>query len=96
MVTDQSNAQQVPQHSGIPGKWQTMALEILQKLFDERYTNLEDGGFDPCTARVSVSEWRDAVFVGAGMDNRATWRRIKETLSEQNKIGILSGFVTLI
>ena len=40
------------------GKWQTSAVQILEALHAKHRKNLEAGGLDPDTARVSVDAWR--------------------------------------
>ncbi|MFH0997035.1 MAG: hypothetical protein V1844_16295 [Pseudomonadota bacterium] len=77
------------------GKWQTVAIEVLESLQDATERRLDDGGFDTSTARVSIEEWRKAC-VEKGLQHRMTWQRVKETLTSQETISIENGFVSLI
>jgi hypothetical protein len=61
------------------GKWQTVSIEVLKKIFLDQQKNLESGGYDPDQARVTLDDWRTAC-IDNGM-NREAWRRIKDNLS---------------
>ncbi|MCC5982704.1 MAG: AAA family ATPase [Oceanicaulis sp.] len=73
------------------GKWQTVALEQLQRLCREHRQRVEDSGRDPEVARVSVEDWRTACM-GADM-RRTSFYRVKDTLAAQGLIEIEQGFV---
>lgn len=77
------------------GKWQTVAVEVLENLFQSHRQRLLEKDFNPETARVSVEDWRKACVV-AGLTSRTTYKRVKETLSDLGTIKIESGFVELI
>jgi hypothetical protein len=62
------------------GKWQTVSIEVLKKIFLDQQKNLESGGYDPDQARVTLDDWRTAC-IDNGM-NREAWRRIKDNLSQ--------------
>jgi hypothetical protein len=57
------------------GKWQTMALETLDRITEEHRLNVENSGRDPDIARVSWDAWRDACR-DAGMPRQ----RLNDTL----------------
>jgi 5S rRNA maturation endonuclease (ribonuclease M5) len=62
------------------GKWQTVSVEVLKKIYLDQQKTLESGGYDPDQARVTLDDWRTACM-DAGM-NREAWRRIKDNLSQ--------------
>jgi hypothetical protein len=62
------------------GKWQTVSIEVLKKIYLDQQRNLESGGYDPDQVRVTLDDWRTACM-DAGM-NREAWRRIKDNLSQ--------------
>lgn len=66
------------------GKWQTVSLEVLKKIFLQQQKNLESGGYDPNQARVKLDDWRSACME-AGM-NREAWRRIKDNLNRNQDV----------
>ncbi len=51
-----------PSKTGVRGlgKWQTVAVSTFEDLLAKHRNNLESGGYDPETARVSVDDWKDA------------------------------------
>lgn len=73
------------------GKWQQIALEQLQRLEREHRERLEQGGFDPEQARVSVDVWRDAC-INQGM-SRQSWNNTKHSLSDRGAVILEDKFV---
>lgn len=57
------------------GRWQKVAVEVLEGLCSEHRNNLKSRGFSEETARVTVNDWQQAC-VDKGM-SREAWRRIK-------------------
>jgi AAA domain len=55
----ESTSYQPPAKAGSRGrgKWQTVAQSVFEDLLTEHRKNLESGGFDPETARISVQNW---------------------------------------
>jgi len=76
------------------GKNQAVGMEVLRQLFNERRRNLESGGFDPRTARVSVKEWGVACKEN-GMSRQA-FSKIRGSLQQVSLVKIEHGFVELI
>jgi len=75
------------------GKWQTVAVEVLENLYEEHADKLEAGGYDPDQAKVSTVDWRTACF-NAGM-SRQTFNKIKDTLQDSHGIKINEPYVYL-
>lgn len=73
------------------GKHQATALEVLERLHNERRANVEASGRDPETARVSVQDWRTAMRE-AGIPKRRTYE-IPEPLQASGDITMEHGFV---
>ena len=44
------------------GKWQTIGMQALEDLEKEHRQRLEDKGYSPDTARVSIGDWRNECF----------------------------------
>jgi hypothetical protein len=74
------------------GKWQTVSIEVLKRLFKEQQARLESKGYEPDQARVTLDDWRDACYA-EGM-NRETWRRLKDQLDENTDVFHENGYVT--
>ena len=70
------------------GKWQKVAVNVLNNLYTEYKNNLSAGGFSESTARVTTDELRKACME-RGM-SREAWRRIKN--NPPNGIIIKHGF----
>jgi len=66
------------------GKWQTIAIEVLQGLYKTYRQRLESKDYDPDQARVKINDWRVAC-IEKGM-NRQAWARIKNTLPDTQEI----------
>lgn len=73
------------------GKWQTVAIEQLQRLHNERRANVEADGRDPNCAFVSVEDWRDACRENG--ISRRRWPEVRKSLEEQSSVTVESGFV---
>ncbi|WP_321419351.1 AAA family ATPase [uncultured Desulfobacter sp.] len=73
------------------GKNQTVALEMLDTLYQEHRDNLTNSNFDPSTARVTVDDWRDRC-IDAGM-SRQSWHACKKSLEQQSAVEIAHGYV---
>lgn len=71
------------------GKHQVKALAILESLQDLHRENLADSGHDPASAKVTLTDWRDAC-VADGMP-RPRWYDAKRALHDANEIEIQSG-----
>ncbi len=76
------------------GKNQTVALEILDILYEEHRDRLTNSNFDPATARVLITDWRDRC-IDAGM-TRQSWHACKKSLDEQSLIELAHGYVERI
>jgi hypothetical protein len=76
------------------GKWQTVAVEVLENLYAENEKRLSDKGYDSDTTRVSVDDWRKAC-INKGITSRTTMKRIRETLLNMGTIEIENGFISL-
>lgn len=73
------------------GKWQTVALEQLERLYRRHRAYVEADGRNPDTARVSVDAWRDACTT-AGMPKQR-WAEVRRNLIAQQMVSIEHGFV---
>lgn len=73
------------------GKWQTLALEVLEDLHQKHRAAREASGHDPAGARVSIDDWRSACL-DAGMP-RQRFYNTKDTLAEHGLVTIERGFV---
>lgn len=73
------------------GKWQTKALEVLANMTKRQRANLEQGGNDPGTARVSLDQWREAMREAGIPRNRSY--EIPNQLAAAGKVTIENGFV---
>lgn len=84
---------EAPQRTGHEGrgKWQRVAVEALQELYDQARGNLEAGGYNPDAARVTLDDWRDACR-DAGLRHRSTWTRILNSLTDQGAVEVEHGF----
>ena len=72
------------------GKWQTVAVEQLQRLHRERRANMEADGRDPDSARVSVEDWRDACRENGV--TRQRWPEVRKSLEENSLVVVENGF----
>jgi hypothetical protein len=66
------------------GKKQAEALKILDDLYREHRENLEKSGFDPESARVLITDWRDRCYQADIA--KQTWHSCKKSLLEQGLI----------
>lgn len=78
------------------GKNQTKALEILAQLERENRARLIDAGYSPDGARVGLDQWRDRLAQDAGIDDRQTFYKLKESLRNAGKIRIEAGDIELL
>ncbi len=85
----------VPPTKNTPsGKWQSLALALLDRLHEEHRTNLENGGYPPDGARVSLTDWVQACKDAGMPKNRLS--EIKLTLQTNKIIEIKHGYVSLL
>lgn len=75
------------------GKWQTVALEVLEKLELDRRTTLESSGLDASTARVSIADWR-AACLSAEMP-RTRFYEVRDSLAEGGRVLLSGGFARI-
>jgi len=75
------------------GKWQTVAIEILQNLYQKHRDRLEAKGYDPDEARVTTNDWRIAC-IEKGMTRQA-WYRVKDTLPQTREVNLEGDYVYL-
>jgi hypothetical protein len=66
------------------GRWQTVAIEILKKMYQAQRDQLSANGSDPDQAQVKLDDWQDACYA-EGM-NRETWRRLKGALDTNPEV----------
>lgn len=78
------------QGKAVLGKWQKMALEILEELHRERRANLEGSGHDSGGARVSAEEWRVACY--KAKIPRQRWAEIRDSLPSLGFVRVEHGF----
>jgi AAA domain/DnaB-like helicase N terminal domain len=72
------------------GHQQRRALEILEELYRKQRQNLEDGGYDPETARVTIADWQNAMQdISADSSYRA---KLRKWLTEHGHVHIESVF----
>ncbi len=67
------------------GKWQKLAKEQLDILYQEHRTRLEQGNLDPAQAKVLISDWRDACLK-AGMPRNRFYDLQKKFRTEHNYV----------
>ncbi|WP_019571257.1 helicase RepA family protein [Thioalkalivibrio sp. ALMg3] len=79
--------------SGRKGKWKQFALDQLALLYESRRANLESRGFDPGTARVELSEWRQQC-ADAEMPKQR-WADVRKACVDSGDVSIEHGFVHL-
>lgn len=73
------------------GKQQRTALEVLERLHSEQRANVEASGRDPNLARVSVTDWRDAMQK-AGVSRRQSYD-IPNALHDAGLVTVEHGYV---
>ena len=73
--------------NGQPAK----ALRLLEQLHDEHRRNLADSGHDPNQARVTLTEWQEAMR--AICEDKGNRRRIRQTLIDGGHVRIEGDFV---
>jgi hypothetical protein len=62
-----------------PGFADRRALDSLEECYRKQRQNLEDGGYDPNTARVSLEDWHNAMqSINADRSNRYKLRKVLE------------------
>ncbi len=81
-----------PAKNAAGGKWQNLALKLLDGLYAECRGNLENQGYSPNGARVSVNEWVQACKDAGVPKNRLS--ELKIALQERKIIEIGHGYVS--
>lgn len=76
------------------GRWQTVALEQLNKLQSQHRHTLAEGGYDPSRARVAVRDWRMACL-DVEMP-RQRWPEVLSSLEKQGLVLVEYGYVRRI
>lgn len=75
------------------GKHQAAAVKLLRDLYDQHRQTLEEGGFCPSTARVTVDDWRNSCV--PDLMDRRNFHSVKNSLIDHKVITIEHGFVML-
>lgn len=78
---------------GRRGKWQKVALDLLQGLYQEHQENRAAAGYSPDDARVTVTQWREACLQQDMPKSR--FYDVRDTLAAQSVIRIEHGYVYL-
>lgn len=73
------------------GKNQTIALQALRELEADHQSTLEDGGYDPASARVKENDWRELIEE-RGVD-RYRYREVKSSLLASGHIATEGSYV---
>jgi hypothetical protein len=76
------------------GKWQKMALQVLERLYEEHQQRLQKAGHPPENALVRLDKWRDSC-IEAGMP-RQRWSEVKRSLEHGCNIRIDHNFAELL
>jgi len=82
---------EAPEQSEQLGKNQAMAVAVLRDLFRQRVKIASEGGRNPESVRIGVSDWREATLL-----NRNRFAEVKKTLIVKGLITISGNFVTLL
>jgi len=81
-----------PASKAAGGKWQSLALKLLDRLYAENRGRLEKQGYSPNGARVSVNDWVQACKDAGVPKNRLS--ELKLALQERKIIEISHGYVS--
>ena len=73
------------------GKNQSMAVAVLRDLFRQREKIASEGGRNPESVRIGISDWREATLL-----NRNRFAEVKKALIEKGLITISGNFVALL
>ena len=73
------------------GKNQSMAVAVLRDLFRQREKIASEGGRNPESVRIGISDWREATLL-----NRNRFAEVKRALIEKGLITISGNFVALL
>jgi len=73
------------------GKNQGIALAVLRDLFRQREKIASEGGRNPESVRIGISDWREATLL-----NRNRFAEVKKALIEKGLIKISGNFVALL
>jgi len=74
------------------GKWQNLALKLLERLYTDYRNNPENQGFSPNGARVSVNDWVQVCKDAGVPKNRLS--EVKLALQERKIIEIKHGYIS--
>lgn len=80
-----------PEQGELLGKNQGMAVAVLRDLFHQRVKTASEGGRNPESVRISVSDWKEATLL-----NRNRFAEVKKALIEKGLITISGNFVALL
>ncbi|GAB6147014.1 AAA family ATPase [Desulfocicer niacini] len=81
-----------PRATASQGKWQAVGIDALRDLYEKQRHTLEQGGFNPDNARVTIDDWRTACH-NKGMV-RQSWHRIKKSLSQKQRIKLEGEYIS--
>ncbi|MBC8439285.1 MAG: AAA family ATPase [Deltaproteobacteria bacterium] len=92
-ILDDTEYQPLPTTQGKNGrgKWQNIAIEVLQNLYETYRQRLISKEYDPDQARVKINDWRIACSE-KGMSRQA-WARVKETLPQTQEVKFEGDYV---
>jgi len=82
---------EAPEQGEQLGKNQGMAVAVLRDMFRQRVKIASEGGRNPESVRIGVSDWREATLL-----NRNRFAEVKKALIEKGLITISGNFVTLL
>jgi hypothetical protein len=69
------------------------ALESLEECYRKQRQNLEEGGYDPETARVTIADWHEAMqSINADSSNRS---KLRKALAERGYVRLEGNFADL-
>ncbi|MDD2746369.1 MAG: AAA family ATPase [Acidithiobacillus ferrooxidans] len=80
-----------PEQAEQLGKNQGMAVAVLRGLFRQRVKTASEGGRNPESVRIGVSDWKEATLL-----NRNRFAEVKKSLIEKGLITISGNFVALL